>query len=74
MLYANGTLLVPSFADVDPATERYVIDTYTRLLPGWKITPIRVGSRIADWSYFHCMTKNIPAFAPLPDFARVGPS
>lgn len=51
-----------------------MIETYTRLLPGWKITPIRVRAGVPDWSYFHCMTKNIPAFVPLPDFSRVGRS
>ena len=74
VLYANGTLIIPSFEDVDPETERYVIDTYKRLLPGWKITPIRVPPDRGDISYFHCMTKNIPAFVSLPDFARVGGS
>ena len=72
VLYANGTLIVPSFEDVDPEVERYVIETYTRLLPGWKITPIRVPLERGDASYFHCMTRNIPAFVSLPDFARVG--
>lgn len=70
VLYANGTLLVPSFEDVDPEIERYVFEMYTRLLPGWKITTIPVKSEFADVGYFHCMTKNIPAFAPLPDFSR----
>lgn len=72
VLYVNGTLLVPSFEDVEPEIERYVADTYTRLLPGWEIIPIPVGSEVADLGYFHCMTKNIPACVPLPDLSRVG--
>jgi agmatine/peptidylarginine deiminase len=40
MVFLDGLLLVPAYPDVDPTGRRQALETYSRLLPDWKIVPI----------------------------------
>jgi len=57
VVFANGSLLVPSYGigqDLD------AVETYQRLLPGWKIVPINCGALIIGEGAAHCVTLNLP--------------
>ncbi len=67
VVFANGNLLVPSYADIDPAVEKKAMALYKRLLPDWKIVPIEMDEMVGKQGYLHCVTNNVPAFMPLPE-------
>ncbi len=67
VLFANGTLVVPSFSDVDPAIEKEVMDLYARLLPGWRIVALNADCLLKQKGLLHCIYRGVPAFVKLPD-------
>lgn len=66
VVFANGTLLVPSYTGVDARIETRVRELYATLLPGWTIKPLACDSVIELGGAMHCLTMNIPAFVHLP--------
>ena len=60
VLYFNGTVMLPTYAGVDPRMERLVADTYRRLLPGWDIKGIDCTKLIQLGGAVHCVTLNLP--------------
>jgi len=65
-VYANGALLVPQYADVDPAMNRQALDIYASILPDWKIVPIECLSIAKMGGALHCVTCNVPSPSLLP--------
>jgi agmatine/peptidylarginine deiminase len=65
VVFANGTLLVPTFSDVDPAMQDEVLGLYKRLLPGWKVVGINSDSVGGNFGLLHCLTRNVPAYVSL---------
>lgn len=59
VIYANGTLLVPVYPDVDPEPHA-IFDLYQQLLPGWRIVGIRADGLINNRGSLHCVSINIP--------------
>jgi agmatine/peptidylarginine deiminase len=84
VIYANGVLMVPSFASADQAGREKALALYARLLPDWKIVPIPCDELARNEGLLHCVCRNVPAFVPIPpcgdnagddeclDLARVG--
>jgi agmatine/peptidylarginine deiminase len=60
VIYANGLLLVPSYApDADPEVERQVLATYRGLLPGWRIVSIQAAPLLDGLGSLHCVAMNL---------------
>ena len=64
VVFANGTLLMPTFSGVDPALENEALSLYARLLPGWKVVGINCDSLVSAHGYLHCVCMNVPSFVP----------
>ncbi|MCC7421764.1 MAG: agmatine deiminase family protein [Planctomycetaceae bacterium] len=59
VLFANGTLLVPKYPQLDPHGHSVTVAAYRKLLPGWNVIGIDC-SRIIEWGgAIHCMTMNL---------------
>ncbi len=59
VVFANGVLLVPSYAGVDPAIEQRVLATYRRLLPTWKVQSIDSTQLLRGMGSLHCAAMNL---------------
>jgi len=70
VIYANGVLLTPSFAEADQAKRAKAMALYAKLLPGWKIESISCDSLCHNEGLLHCICRNIPIFVPLAPPAR----
>jgi hypothetical protein len=62
LVLANGVLLFPSYSEVDPAIEEEALNVYRRLLPGWKIVPIKSDALVERKGLLHCLTLGIPHY------------
>lgn len=60
VVFANGTLLVPSYAGSDPAVEQAVRETYQKLLPGWRVKPIDTSGLVHGRGVLRCLTCPVP--------------
>jgi agmatine/peptidylarginine deiminase len=60
VIFANGTLLVPTYPKVCPDLDRQALDTYRRLLPNWKVVPIDASTIITKRGALHCVSINVP--------------
>jgi agmatine/peptidylarginine deiminase len=65
-IMANGVLLMPTFADVDPQMQTEAMETYSRLLPGWQIVGVRADPLLYGNGLLHCITMDVPGFVKLP--------
>ncbi|MGB2823098.1 MAG: agmatine deiminase family protein [Phycisphaerae bacterium] len=63
--FANGVLLVPTYADVDAGMQDGVLALYARLMPGWKVVGIRCDDLAARRGVLHCITREVPKFVSL---------
>jgi agmatine/peptidylarginine deiminase len=59
VVYANGTLLVPTWRSAPRSAEKKVLDTYQRLLPDWKIVPIECSELGRRAGALRCATMNL---------------
>jgi agmatine/peptidylarginine deiminase len=66
VLYANGTLLVPSYPGVTPHLEAEALTTFQHLLPEWRIVPVDCNQLIALGGGVHCVTLNLSRIGRLP--------
>jgi len=66
IIMANGVLLMPTFADLDPQMQTEAMETYSRLLPGWQIVGVRADPLLCGNGLLHCITMDVPAFVKLP--------
>lgn len=62
VLLINGVILMPSYAAVDPALEAQARETYTRLMPSWKVVPIASDSMVKNRGVLHCIGITIPGY------------
>ncbi|MCE9607456.1 MAG: agmatine deiminase family protein [Planctomycetia bacterium] len=63
---ANGTALIPQYADVDPSINKQALDIYARVLPNWKIVGIECLELAVKGGALHCVTCNVPSPSLLP--------
>ena len=65
VIYANGLLLMPIYPGVDQAGQRQAMQTYARLLPGWRIVGLDVRALSELGGALHCISMNLgPATPP----------
>lgn len=65
VIMANGVLLMPSYADVDPAIENRAEAVYRSLLPGWSVKRINCDKLVFDHGQLHCISYHIPHFVSI---------
>jgi agmatine/peptidylarginine deiminase len=63
---ANKMILMPTFKSDDPGLVENALATYRRLLPEYYVAAIDTTSMQQLQGSLHCMSVNIPQFAPLP--------
>ena len=66
IIMANGVVLMPTFADLDPQMQSEAMETYSRLLPGWQIVCVRADPLLYGNGLLHCITMDVPGFVKLP--------
>lgn len=70
VIIANGVMLVPSFAGVDPALESAVHAIYRELTPRLRIVPVRVDPMLPTGGFLHCFTLPVPKGVDLGGLAE----
>lgn len=60
VIFANDTLLVPTYPDVSPDMDRESLRIYSELLPERRIVPIDASSIIQRNGSLHCISVNSP--------------
>lgn len=65
-ILANGTAIVPQYADVDPETNRKALDIYAKFLPNWKIVGVECLEIARKGGALHCITCNVPSPSLVP--------
>ncbi|MGB2820386.1 MAG: agmatine deiminase family protein [Phycisphaerae bacterium] len=68
VIFANGTLLMPTFKDVAAAMQEEALALYARLLPGWKVVGIKSDSLQPSRGLLHCFSMNVPPYVSLRKF------
>jgi agmatine/peptidylarginine deiminase len=71
VVYANGVLFVPRYADVDDVGHARAVEIYRQLLPEWKIISTDASAWIMLEGALHCLTKKFYRMPP-QDFNRPG--
>jgi agmatine/peptidylarginine deiminase len=66
IIMANGVLLMPTFADLDPQMQTEAMETYLHLLPGWQIVGVPADPLLYGNGLLHCITMDVPGFVKLP--------
>jgi agmatine/peptidylarginine deiminase len=59
VVFANGTLLVPTYAEAPPDLERQAFEVYHRLLPGWRVVGLDCSELIVRQGALHCAVVNL---------------
>ncbi len=67
VVFANGTLLVPQYADAGPGMNEQALKIYRETMPGWNVVGIECLSVARKGGSLHCITCNVPSpsLAPL---------
>ncbi len=66
VVFANGTLLVPQYADVDPALNEQALKIYRETMPGWNVVGIECLSVAKKGGSLHCITCIVPSPSLVP--------
>jgi len=59
VVFANGKLLVPTYASIDVMGRKRALNIYRELLPGWSIVPIDCTEVIQLGGALHCLSMNL---------------
>ncbi len=73
VIFANGVLMMPTYGDADLGIRDLARQTYSRLLPRWKIVAVDASEVIQSEGALHCMTMNLGPLGRLPEFPRPQP-
>ncbi len=68
VVYANGVVLVPVYPGQDDQRGAVALNTYRRLLPGWRVAAIDANRVIELGGAMHCLTMNL---GPIKDIPRL---
>lgn len=60
VIYANGTLIMPTYGAAEAESEKVAMETFARLLPGWEVVGIDATSVIKQRGSLRCVSINIP--------------
>ncbi len=66
VIMANGLVLIAKFDSDPPALIQQGIATYERLMPGTTVKVVDLTSMKALQGSLHCLSMNLPHFAPMP--------
>lgn len=66
VVFANGTLLVPQYADAGPGMNEQALKIYRETMPGWNIVGIECLSVARKGGALHCITCNVPSPSLVP--------
>ncbi len=66
VIFANGTLLVPQYPDLDPKMDKTALELYRSLLPDWKVVGIDCTKLIVKRGALHCISRHIPRLPAPP--------
>lgn len=64
VIYANGLLLMPIYPGVDQSGQRQAMQTYAKLLPGWRIVGLDVRALSELGGALHCISMNLGPAPP----------
>jgi agmatine/peptidylarginine deiminase len=80
VVFANGTLLVPTYPDVDLSGGEHALAIYRQLMPGWKVFGVDISTMARHHGGLRCVTLYVPeagkrgrnstATGPYPDADR----
>ena len=72
VIIANKRILIPLYANVDPALQERAVNTFREHLPGWRLFGVQSDSLSRMGGVLRCAAAGIPAFVDLgPLMARV---
>ncbi len=60
VIYANGTLIMPTYGPAEQEAQKEAMATYARLLPDWEIVGIDATTVIKQRGSLRCVSINIP--------------
>lgn len=66
VIMANDLILIPRFDSDPPALTAAAKETYQRLIPGCTVKTVDLTSMKALQGALHCLSMNLPEFAPMP--------
>lgn len=66
IIMANGLILLPKFDSDPPQLTAAAKATYERLIPGCTVETVNLTSMKSLQGALHCLSMNLPEFAPLP--------
>lgn len=64
VVFANGVLLVPTYAEAAPEVEHEAFEVFRQLLPGWQVVGIDCTRLVARHGALHCAVANLHSLAP----------
>ncbi len=67
VIIANKLVMIPATTADDRATLREAIDVWRRALPDHRVATVDITSMAKLEGALHCMSVNVPSYAPLPD-------
>lgn len=74
VVYANETLLVPTYPGFDAHCRGKAFAVYRRLLPSWTIIGVNCNDLILSSGAIHCMTMNLSAVTRMPELPGLWPN
>lgn len=66
VMYANGTLVVPTYPGLDPLGRQQSLEVYRQLLPQWNVVDVDCGELIELGGAIHCISLNLCKVTNLP--------
>ena len=64
IVFANSVVLVPTYRGVDRAGREKALETFARLMPGWKVIGIDSTNLIQGGGALRCITTGVPLAPP----------
>jgi agmatine/peptidylarginine deiminase len=71
VVFVNGLLLTPIYGSLDAHGQIAAMETYAKLLPGWRVMGIDVSGLIANGGALHCISMNAPRLVGWPASATL---
>lgn len=74
VVFANSVVLVPVYRGVDPTGREKALETFARLMPGWKVIGVESSSLIQGGGALRCVSAAVPLVAPRTALPLSGPA
>jgi agmatine/peptidylarginine deiminase len=73
VIYANDVVVMPTYANIDPAIEQRAISIFAQHLPGWEVVALDASSVIVQRGSLRCVSAKIPWLEDRFEHARQRP-